>query len=256
MAFVFGSLASMKYRILKSVAVIFCSVAVAGGLRGAPPSADDVGDAGSFGHAALYMGADSGFVTLAPVCDPEPPPVPPETANDSQCFTLNPAPASTHFEAEDICRIKLPKKATKTIIYPALNFFINYQLQNTTGVDQPQGLFSFLATLTIESDALLDPSITDPQTGLPANGKLQFQFTYSYRDDRRMEDGDRQRQRMTLVRVGNAGINKAALINQGLSSAVVDDLFNSAMTIRMSISGDVKLATDASITGNMRLFGD
>ena len=185
-----------------------------------------------------------------------PPPVPPETANDSQCFTLNPAPASTHFEADDILRIKLPKRATRTIIYPALNFFINYQLHNTTGIDQPQGLFSFLATLTIESDALLDPSIIDPQTGLPANGKLVNQFTYSYRDDRSMDAGDRQRQRMTLVRVGNAGINKSQLISQGLSPSVVDDLFNSAITIRMSISGDAKLATDGSITGNMRLFGD
>jgi hypothetical protein len=246
----------MKYNILKTVAVIFCGAAVAGGLQGAPPSAEDVGDAGSFGHAALYMGADSGFITLAPVCDPEPAPVPPETANDFQCFTLNPAPAPTHFEAEDICRIKLPKKATKTIIYPALNFFINYQLRNTTGVDQPLALFAFTATLTIESDALLDPSIIDPQTTLPANGKLVNQFTYVYRDDRRMEDGDRQRQRMTLVRVGNAGINKAQLISQGLSPAVVDALFDSAMTIRMSVSGDARLTTDANITGNMRLFGD
>jgi len=245
----------MKYRILKTVAVI-CSVAIAGGLRGAPPSADDVGDAGSFGHAALYMGADSGFVTLASVCDPEPPPVPPETANDSQCFTLNPAPASTHFEADDILRIKLPKKATRTIIYPALNFFINYQLHNTTGIDQPQGIFAYTATLSIESDALLDPSIIDPSTGLPANGKLINQFSYAYRDDRSMENGDRHRQRMTLVRVGNAGINKAQLIAQGLSPAVVDNLFNSPMTIRMSISGDAKLLTDATITGNMRLFGD
>lgn len=246
----------MKFSILKTVAVVFCSVAVAGGLRAASPTAEEVGDVGSFGHAALYMGAKSGFVTLSSVCDPEPPPVPPETANDSQCFTLNPAPASTHYVAEDILRIKLPKKATRTIIYPALNFFINYQLHNTTGVDQPQGLFSFTASLTIESDALMDPSIIDPVTGLPANGKLVGQFTYAYRDDRSMDAGDRHRQRMTLVRVGNAGINKAQLISQGLAPAVVDDLFNSAITIRMNITGDAKLVTDASVTGNMRLFGD
>lgn len=246
----------MKYRILKTVTALLCSVTVAGGLRAAPPSVDDVGDAGSFGHAALYMGADSGFITLASVCEPEPAPIPPETANDSQCFTLNPAPASTEFEAQDILRIKLPKKATRTIIYPALNFFVSYQLQNTTGVDQPQGLFAFTASLTIESDALLDPSIIDPQTSLPANGKLVGQFTYAYRDDRSMENGDRHRQRMTLVRVGNAGINKQALINQGLAPAVVDALFNSAMTIRMNVTGDLKLLTDGSITCNMRLFGD
>jgi hypothetical protein len=102
----------------------------------------------------------------------------------------------------------------------------------------------------------MDPSIIDPQTGLPANGKLVGQFSYNYRDDRSMDAGDRHRQRMTLVRVGNAGINKQALINQGLAPAVVDALFNSEMTIRMNITGDAKLVTDASVTGNMRLFGD
>jgi hypothetical protein len=56
--------------------------------------------------------------------------------------------------------------------------------------------------------------------------------------------------------VGNAGINKDALIAQGLEPAVVDDLFRSAMTIRMSVTGTAKLVTDASITCNMRLFGD
>ena len=103
---------------------------------------------------------------------------------------------------------------------------------------------------------MLDPSIIDPQTGLPANGKLVNQFSYNYRDDRSMDTNDRQRLRETLVRVGNAGINKDALIAQGLAPAVVDDLFRSAMTIRMNVTGTARLVTDASITCNMRLFGD
>lgn len=240
----------------KLVAAILCSLAGIAPAIAGNPSLADVGDADSFGHSALYMGAASGFVTLSAACVPAPAPVPPATANNSQCFNLDPAPAQTEFDAQDICRIKLPKKTTRTIIYPALNFFVNYQLQNTTGVYQPQGLFSFLATLTIESDVLRDPSIIDPNTGMPANGKLVNQFVYSYRDDRSMDVNDRQRLRETLVRVGNTGITKAQLIGLGLSPAVVDSLFNSAMTIRMSISGSAKLVTDATITGNMRLFGD
>jgi len=221
----------------------------------AGPTPADVGDAESFGHAALYMGAASGFVQLAPTCSPTPAPVPPATANDSQCFALDPTPGSTTvFDAQDICRIKLPKKATRTIIYPALNFFVNYQLSNPAPNPRQDGEFKFNATLTIESDALL--GVNDPSSGLPLNGKLTGQFSYAYRDDRSMDTGDRQRQRMTLVRVGNAGINKAALIGQGFSASVVDNLFNSAITIRMSISGTAQLTTDATITGNMRLFGD
>jgi hypothetical protein len=241
----------MKYNISKTLALTLTSLAVAAGLHAAPPTAEDVGDVGSFGHSAQYMGAASGAITLVASCPPDPSPTP----ND-QCFNLAPAPALTTFDAQDILRINLPGRATRTIIYPALNFFINYQLENTTGVFQPQGVFSYNALLTIESDVLLDPSIIDPQTGLPANGKLVNQFSYNYRDDRSMDTNDRQRLRETLVRVGNAGINKNALIAQGLAPAVVDDLFRNAMTIRMSVTGTARLVTDASITCNMRLFGD
>ena len=224
------------------------------GAQAAPPTVDDVGDVQSFGHNAQYMGAKSGFIQLSP--DPCPVPSPtPDPGN--QCFQIvAPPPATTTFVAEDILFIKLPKKATRTIIYPALNFFLNYQLQNTTGVAQPQGLFAFLASLDIESDVLLDPTIIDPGTGLPANGKLTNQFTYRYRDDRSMDVTDRQRTQITLVRVGNAGINKSQLVGMGLSQAVVDNLFNGEMTIRMRITGSATLLTDATLTANMRLFGD
>src|SRR5438874_12590427 len=61
----------MKHYIAKIAVVILSGFAVATGLR-AGPSADDVGDAETFGHAALYMGAASGFVTLS--TDPCPSP--------------------------------------------------------------------------------------------------------------------------------------------------------------------------------------
>jgi hypothetical protein len=241
---------------LKLIILVMSSFAVTSFLHAGPPSAADVGDAESFGHAALYMGAASGFVQLGATCSPSPTPVPPATANDSQCFVLAPQPAITNFTANDILRIKLPKKATRTIIYPALNFFVDYQLKNDSGADQDPAFFNFTAELVIESDALLDPSIIDPQTGNPANGKLIAGFGYTYRDNRSMKDGDRQRLRETLVRVGNAGINKAALVAGGLSQTVVDNLFASAMTIRMNVTGSARFLTDANVTCNMRLFGD
>lgn len=244
----------MKSQTSKLLLTVLSILMLVGRLQAAPPSAADVGDAETFGHSALYMGAASGFVQLSPDCSAEPSPSP--GPPDNQCFTLLPAPATTTFDAQDICRIKLPKNATRNVIYPALNFFLNYQLENTTGVPQPQGLFDFLSSLTIESAVLNNPSVIDPGTGLPAMGKLTFQFTYRYRDDRSMDVNDRQRTRITLVRVGNTGITKAQLVGQGLSPAVVDSLFQSAMTIRMNIQGSAKLVTDATITGNMRLFGD
>jgi hypothetical protein len=247
----------MKHCLSKIAVVILSSLAVAGGLW-AGPTAAEVGDAETFGHPALYMGAASGFVTLSSDPCPAPTPAPSPVPNgDSFCDQLNAAPAQTSFSHDNICRIKLPKKATRNVIYPVLNIFLNYQLQNSTGVDQPQGLLRFTAGISIESDALNDPSCVDPFTSAPCGGQLTFLFDYSYRDDRTTKDGDRQRLRETLVRAGNTGLTKQQFCDSfGLSPATLDALFAGPMTVRMDITAAAKLVTDASITVNMRLFGD
>ena len=248
----------MKSNIPKIAVLTLSTLAVVTGLR-AGPTAADVGDAESFGHAALYMGATSGFVTLAATgtC-PAPTPTPSPAPNgDTFCDELNPAPAQTNFSHDNICRINLPKKATRTVIYPVLNIFLNYQLQNSTGADLPQGLLRFNAGITIQSAALTDPACVDPSTSLPCGGKLTLLFDYNYRDDRSMKDGDRQRLRETLVRAGNTGLTKQQFRDSfGLSPATTDALFAGPMTVSIDISGAAKLVTDASITVNMRLFGD
>jgi hypothetical protein len=246
---------------LKFVTLVVSAFALTGFLRAGPPSALDVGDAESFGHASLYMGAASGFVQLKPACTPAPPPVPPNTANNDQCFVLNPQPATTSFEANDILRIKLPKKATRTIIYPALNFFVHYELRNQAAPVDNSAVFTFFTSMIIESDALI--GVNDPNTGDPLNGKLNAAFGYSYTVDRSLPAGDHDEQRITLVRVGNAGINKAALVGLGYSQTVVDNLFSGPMTVRMNMTGNARLLNmgpagfeGATVTANMRLFGD
>lgn len=158
----------MKHRPLKFITLILSTVAISSLVRAAPPSAADVGEAESFGHAALYMGAMSGAFNLSPNPCGGPPPAP---GDQSQCFQLNPAPAQTTATAEDVSRIKLPKKATRTIIYPAMNFFVNYELQNTTGVDQPQGEFFFRSSLDSKAMFSLIPrlSIRPPVSRPPAS---------------------------------------------------------------------------------------
>ena len=218
---------------------------------GAGPSPADVGDADSFGHNAQYMGAVSGFVILANDCTGL------DLPPDQRCFVLGLPGSLTTFTANDLCRIKLPKKATRTLIYPVLTFFENYQLQNTTGFTVPNALFDYSVTLSIESSVLLDPSIIDPVTGLPANGTLVFVFSPNrVVEDRTMVDGERSRKRLTFTRAGNAGISKANLIAGGLTPAQADDLFKSAITVHFNMTGRARYVTDSTITGNMRLFGD
>lgn len=246
----------MKNSIPKIAVLLLFSLAIVTGLR-AGPTAAEVGDAETFSHPALYMGATSGFVTLDSAC-PAPTPTPsPAPLGDDFCDVLNPAPASTFFSHDNICRIFLPKKASRNVIYPVLNIFLDYQLQNSTGVDQPQGLLRFTVGITLVSTALNDPSCTDPTTSAPCGGQATLLFNYNYRDDRSMKNGDRQRLRETLVRAGNTGLTRAQLQTLlGLTPAAVDAFFTGPITVRLDINGTAKLLDFGSITCNMRLFGD
>ena len=252
----------MKNRMSKLLVVIVSSLAVAGWLKAAPPTVDDVGDVGSFGHNAEYMGAASGFITLqtdpcttpTPTPTPSPPSVNP--ANSDQCFQIVDTSTTQSFDAENSCRINLPKNATRTIIYPVLNFFYTYNMNNSSGSGD-QARFQFTANITIVSDVLNDPSCIDPNTSAPCGGKLVFQFTPNrVFDDRKLDSLEHAQVRLTLTRAGNAGINKEQLVASGLSQTLVNKLFNKPITLQLNVVGSVKRVDFASITTNMRLFGD
>ena len=108
---------------------IFVSVlalVVVGGLRAGlldpPVNPADVGDADSFGHNAMFMGAVSGFVILSPNCSAEPPPQP-----DTQCFNLAQRRARQAPTRKSLCRIKLPKAEDENHHLSGPTFFQNYR---------------------------------------------------------------------------------------------------------------------------------
>ena len=236
-------------------------LSLAGWLKAGPPTVDDVGDLDSFGKNAVFMGAESGFITLqTAACTPTPTPTPGppsvNPANTDQCFQITDTSVTTPFDAENSCRINLPGDAAKSIIYPVLNFFYRYHMNNTTGVSV-QARFQFTANITIVSDVLNDPSCIDPNTSAPCGGQLTFQFTPNRAfDDRHLDVGETAEMRLTLTRAGNAGISKANLIGEGLPPTLVDKLFHKPMTLRLNVVGTAKNVDLASITDNMRLFGD
>jgi hypothetical protein len=161
--------------------------------------------------------AESGFITLQ--TDPCPAPTPgpsPSTnpANGDQCFQIADTSVTTPFDAENSARINLPGNVAKTIIYPVLNFFYLYNMNNTTGGPAQAG-FQFTANITVVSSVLNDPGCIDPNTSAPCGGKLTFQFTPNrVFDDRHLDAGETTQVRMTLTRAGNAGISKANLIGK------------------------------------------
>lgn len=249
----------MKPTIQKITVLVLSGLAIATGLRAAPPTVDDVGDLGSFGNNVIYLGAASGFVTIqtdpCPAATPGPSPST-NPANGDQCFQVTDTSVTTPFDAENVARINLPKDAAKTILYPTLTFFYTYNMNNTTGAPA-QARFQFTANMTIVSSVLNDPSCIDPNTSAPCGGQLTFQFTPNrVFDDRHLDTGEHAQVRMTLTRAGVAGLNKSLLVGEGLPSALVDKLFHNPMTLQVNIVGSARDVDLATITGNLRLFGD
>jgi len=246
--------------LLLTTAVSLCSALAA--FAGPTPSVDDVGDADSFGANAHFLGAASGFLQLDAVCAPSPTPsASPSSspATTTQCFVIDPAPGNlTSFNAPNICRINLPANAAKDVIYPVMTFFTNYQLQNPNAAQVPNARFSYSATITMFSTVLNDPTIIDPNTGLPANGSLTFVFSPDrFTVDRSLEANERARNGLDYSRAANAGISKYSLINTfGLTQHQADDLFKKPMTLRVDVTGNARYVTDGAVTFNMRLFGD
>lgn len=245
---------------------ITASVALASLLKAGPPTENDVGDPDSFKQGANFLGVGSGFIYVnnCPATSPTPAPSPAPNNTSPQCFTTAACPGGNSFDAMNIATIVLPKDATRDMIYPVLNFFHDFTLENTSGSPQNSVFFQYTADITIESTVLNDPSCTDPTTGNPCGGQLQFQFGDNrMREDRSMNPGDRERQHLNYSRAGNLGINKRELVESGLSQQLVDKLFHSQMTIRLNVHIQTKCVNQTTpvnpittIIANMRLFGD
>jgi hypothetical protein len=240
---------------IRNILVLFFSTIAAVSLRAGPPTEADVGDPDSFGHGANFLGAVSGAVFLNSDCSTIDP-------SFGQCYTLNPAPASTDFDDEDVCHIKLPKGSTHDILYPVVSFFHSYTFQNNTGTEQ-EAQFFYVASITIDSAALNDPSCIDPNAnngmGAPCNGHLTMQYNdNSYNDQRfHFANGDKTHNTQNYSHVGNLGITKRFLVEkEGIPQNIADKLFAGAMTLHLTIQGSSQMVSSGRITGNMRLFGD
>ena len=177
--------------------------------------------------------------------------------NSPQCFNSQACPGIDIFDAFNIATIVLPKEATKDIIYPVLNFFHDFTLENTSGSPQ-NSVFDYIADITIESTVLNDPAAPIPIPGARAAGIQLSSGDNRMREDRSMERGDWEP--VTDSRAGNLGITKLSLVESGLSQQLMDKLFHSQMMIRLNVHIRTKCvnqtAVPATIIANMRLFGD
>lgn len=226
-------------------------VAKSGRISPTAVTVEEVGDAGSFGKPVKWLGLMSGFVYLAADCTPAP-----GDPADPACITLNPAPATTAFNATDLASITLPGKSAETLLCHWQTPVVSYRLANDTlGVQ----VANFRATprYRIESEVLDDPALINLTTGLPFGGQFEIGLT-SFAKSKVIEPGYFESETLTGTRMCIGGmVSKAALVEQyGLTEAQATQFFRKPITITLGISGQARMVDSASINFGTRITGD
>jgi len=223
---------------------------------GTAPTAAQVGDADTFGHAVIWDGLlSTGTISLAADCTPAP--GDPAPGPDDRCVTLSPAPAMTTFDLPDIGRMTLPGKTSHNILCHWTSANGVYSLFNGTGVNA-NARITLHPYLVVESSVLSNPLLIDPTTGLPFNGSLTTAPGTTYSDAQTLAPNARSTQRMADSRVCIAGaISRQGLIQgYGLTNAQVDDFFKNPITLKFGLSGSAQLLDFASLIYGVRIMGD
>ena len=205
----------------------------------------------TFGHAMIHLGmtpvVSFGFTPAGTTCDEPQPDV---------CVVMNASPAMTRFSYPDLTRIVIPAGSTQSIVYPMFHHVIHYELLNDTSVPQPNAVFQFNTLVTLESDALLDPSLINPDTGQPFNGSYQVSFAPPEGVNRSLSVGERIYQMSRLGSTGNYLFDYQFFRGLGLSDKVVKKIFQGRITLHLGFKGATRLTSGAFGNFSMRLIGD
>lgn len=208
---------------------------------------EDVGDVDSFGRPVRWLGVTNAFVTLAPTCDAEAP----------ACQPLAPSPATTRFDFTDTVRIKLPGKATHSLLCywfsPVL--MVTYANETTAPV---VARLRYNPTLRVSNPVLDDPALIDPATGLPFGGSLRTSMTASESFELPLDPGVSitERTRDSAVCIGGF-LSRRTLVDQfGLTDAQATEFFRKPTTVSLDVQGSAQHVQYASLIFGLRIMGD
>ncbi len=215
------------------------------------PSEEDVGDIDSFGRNVTWLGVAQMNVDLLDSC-PKPDP-----AANAACVELLPAPAATAFDVHDVARIKLPPKATHSILCHWFSPLLSISYRNPTAGAVVARL-NTLPTLTIENPVLDDPSLVDPTTGLPFAGRLTTSMSASESFQVPLSPGMAldTRERDTATCIAGFLTRRSLIGTWGLTDEQADKFFASETIVRMNLRGSAQYVERASLIFGLRIVGD
>jgi hypothetical protein len=239
----------MKYSGVRIVSVIFVAL-IWGGITARPALAQNQ-DPDSFGNKVKFAGL---FSTGEVFLDPSPTATPAPPGNF--LVHLDPQPATTNFDVQDIGQIVIPKNTATTIFYFNPVLLDHYGLHNETAT-AGQGNIQFDYYFTFENAALNDPSVIDPNTGLPANGKLvDIDFNFSFLRSRSLQPNENDIQTLYYGRPSLGAINRQFFVTRGIPNHVINQVFKHDTTIRVHLRGFATFIDSASTSIGFRVFTD
>jgi len=211
---------------------------------------EEVGDPDSFGRDVTYLGLGSiPPFYLQPDCTDE-------IAAGLQCQVRLPAPSFSEFSIAEGDSIQLPARASNSLLCFAITPSVNRRFQNDLTFNT-QAVLTTRALISIESPVLENPNLINPDTGLPFNGRIAFNFVTN-NENRSIAPGDFDSQVTVLTRSCQAAlISKRVLIGTyGLTQAQANSFFNNRITVRLGMSGAARMVESLIHGYGMRLYGD
>jgi hypothetical protein len=216
----------------------------------AAPTIDEVGDVESFGKNVIYLGlAQTLPVTVTDDCTGSDPTL-------ERCLIANAAPATTTFDEAGLATLSLPAKASKSLLCFTLTPFIFVNWENSTGAPQ-LARFNATADITIANPLLDDPTLIDPNTGVPFGGVIEVALS-TWSNTHTLQNGEIDNERSTQSRTCIAGIisQRSLVDNYGLTANQAKDFFKKPITLTFGSRGSVALSTFTQYFYGFRVYGD
>jgi hypothetical protein len=208
---------------------------------------EDVGDVDSFGRNLRWLGVTQLNAALTTDCS---------TWTGPGCQVITPG-AFTSFTFNDLARIRLPPKATKSLLCYWVSPLVTVRYENP-GTTPVNALLRYSPTLTIENPVLSDPALINPMTGLPFGGRLDTGMTSSEFYEVPLAPGAAftQRSRDSAVCIAGFLSRRALVDNYGLTDAQAAAFFQQETMVRMNLTGAVNHVADANFVFGLRIIGD
>ena len=208
---------------------------------------EDVGDVDSFGRNLRWLGVTQMNASLTTDCS---------AWTGPGCQVITPG-AFTSFAFNDLGRIRLPPKATKSLLCYWLSPLVTVSYENPTSAPV-NALVRYNPTLTIENPLLNDPALINPMTGLPFGGRIDTSMTSSEFYEVPLMPGAAftQRSRDSAVCIAGFLTKRSLIDNYGLTEAQATAFFQQETIVRMNLTGAVNHVASADFIFGLRIVGD